>query len=111
MGGQEANESPNRLYRTLGDQKTWNAETGITGEFGEGGRFNWDLFFNHSVSDLMVTNPNNTDNAKYLAALDAVNTPSGIQCWVEHATAVRRSLSGLRAVEHHRSEWTFGGGV
>jgi iron complex outermembrane receptor protein len=79
VDGQPANESPNRLYRTLGDQKSWNAETGVTGSFGE---WNWDVFYNHAVSELTVTNPNNTDNAKYLAALDAVNDNGTIRCWV-----------------------------
>jgi outer membrane receptor protein involved in Fe transport len=79
IAGQEVNESPNRLYRTLGDQKTWNAETGFTGDVGG---FTWDVFFNHSNSQLQVTNPNNTDNAKYLAALDAVNDNGTIKCWV-----------------------------
>ena len=79
VDGQAVNESPNRLYRTLGDQMTWNAETGVTGELGG---FTWDVFFNHSNSQLTVTNPNNTDNAKYLAALDAVNVGGTIQCWV-----------------------------
>jgi len=79
VGGKEANESPDRLYRTLGDQKTWNVETGVTGELGD---FKWDVFYNHGVSDLTVINPNNTDNAKYLAALDAVNVGGTIQCWV-----------------------------
>lgn len=80
IDGQEVNGSPNRLYRTLGDQKVWNAETGVTGELG---RFSWDVYYNHGVSELTVTNPNNTDNAKYLAALDAVDTGGGnIQCWV-----------------------------
>ena len=31
VDGQAANENPNRLYRTIGDQKQWNAETGVTG--------------------------------------------------------------------------------
>ena len=83
VDGQPANESPNRLYRTLGDQKQWNAETGITGSFGE---WNWDVFYNHGVSELTVTNPNNTDNAKYLAALDAVNDNGTIRCWVSTQT-------------------------
>jgi outer membrane receptor protein involved in Fe transport len=82
VGGQEANESPNRLYRTVGDQKSWNAETGITGQIGEEGGFSWEVFYSHSVSDLTVTNPNNTDNGKYLAALDAVSVNGTIQCWV-----------------------------
>ena len=79
VDGQPANESPNRLYRTLGDQKMWNAETGATGSFGD---WNWNVFYNHAVSELTVTNPNNTDNAKYLAAMDAVNVNGTIQCWV-----------------------------
>jgi outer membrane receptor protein involved in Fe transport len=70
---------PNRLYRTLGDQQQWNAETGITGEIGG---LNWEAFYNHSTSELTVTNPNNTDNAKYLASLDAVNDGGTIKCWV-----------------------------
>jgi outer membrane receptor protein involved in Fe transport len=80
VDGQPADQSPNRLYRTLGDQKQWNAETGITGSFGED--WNWDVYYNHANSELTVTNPNNTDNAKYLAALDAVNDAGTIKCWV-----------------------------
>ena len=70
---------PNRMYRTLGDQKQWNAETGVTGEVGG---FTWEAFYNHSTSELSVTNPNNTDNAKYLASLDAVSDAGTIKCWV-----------------------------
>ena len=79
VDGEPANGSPNRLYRTLGDQKSWNAETGVTGELGG---FSWDVFFNHGTSELTVTNPNNTDNAKYLASLDAVMDGGTIKCWV-----------------------------
>jgi outer membrane receptor protein involved in Fe transport len=79
VDGQEVNGDPNRLYRTIADQKTWNAETGITGDLGG---FSWDVYYNHGVSELTVTNPNNTDNAKYLAALDAVNVGGTVQCWV-----------------------------
>jgi outer membrane receptor protein involved in Fe transport len=84
IDGQDVIDSPNRLYRTLGDQKTWNAETGVTGELGN---FTWEVFFNHSNSELEVINPNNTDNAKYLAALDAVNDGGTIRCWVETAAS------------------------
>ena len=84
IDGQEVNKSPNRLYRTLGDQQTWNAETGITGEVGG---FAWEVFYNHSNSELQVTNPNNTDNAKYLASMDAVNDGGTIRCWVETAAS------------------------
>jgi iron complex outermembrane recepter protein len=79
VDGQPVNASPNRLYRTLGDQKQWNAKTGITGEVGG---FTWEAFYNRSTSELTVTNPNNTDNAKYLASLDAVDDAGTIKCWV-----------------------------
>ena len=79
VGGEAVNGSPNRMYRTVADQKTWNVETGLTGDLGD---FNWDVYFNHGDSALTVTNPNNTDNAKYLASLDAVNVNGTIQCWV-----------------------------
>ena len=79
VDGEPANGSPNRLYRTIGDQKQWNAETGATGSFGD---WNWDVYYNHGNSELTVTNPNNTDNAKYLASLDAVLDGGTIRCWV-----------------------------
>jgi outer membrane receptor protein involved in Fe transport len=79
VDGQPVNQSPNRLYRTEGDQQSWNVETGITGELGS---FTWEAFYNHGTSELTVSNPNNTDNAKYLAALDAVNDGGTIRCWV-----------------------------
>ena len=79
VDGQPANASPNRMYRTLGDQRSWNAQTGATGELGN---FTWDVYYNHGNSELTVTNPNNTDNAKYLASLDAVLDGGTIKCWV-----------------------------
>jgi len=79
VDGEPANGNPNRLYRTLGDQKMWNAETGVTGTLGD---WSWDVYFNHGDSELTVTNPNNTDNAKYLASLDAVWDAGVIRCWV-----------------------------
>jgi outer membrane receptor protein involved in Fe transport len=84
IDGQEVNKSPNRLYRTLGDQKSWNAETGITGDLGN---FTWEVYASFSNSELRVTNPNNTDNARYLAALDAVDDNGTIRCWVETAAS------------------------
>ena len=89
-------------------QKQWNAETGITGELGG---FAWEVFFNHSTSELSVTNPNNTDNAKYLASLDAVNDARHHQVLGLDTAAVCLSLSRLRSVEHHGSRWHFGGGL
>ena len=40
------------------------------------------MYYNHGNSELTVTNPNNTDNAKYLASLDAVLDGGTIRCWV-----------------------------
>ena len=71
----------------------------------------WEVYYNHSNSELTVTNPNNTDNAKYLASLDAVNDGGTIRCWVEHTAAVRRSLSGLRADPTSPIPADFGGGL
>jgi iron complex outermembrane receptor protein len=65
---------PNRLYR---------AETGVTGEVGG---FSWEVFYSRGNSQNRVTNPNNTDNAKYLASLDAVNDGGTIRCWVSTQT-------------------------
>jgi len=87
VGGAEA---PDRLYKTISDQRNINAEIGFTGSLG---KFRWDIFYSHGESRLQVTNPNNTDNAKYLASLDAVIAPAGtmvngtnvggtIVCWV-----------------------------
>ena len=69
------------------------------------------MYYNHGNSELTVTNPNNTDNAKYLASLDAVNDGGTIRCWVTHAAAVRQPLSGMRPAQHHDSGRHFGGGL
>jgi hypothetical protein len=79
-----------RMYLTDARQRNWGAEIGLTGSLG---RFSWDVFYNHGESVNKVVNPNNTDNAKYLASLDAVIAPPGtivngvnvsgtIVCWV-----------------------------
>lgn len=89
VGGEDARDT-NRMYRTEAFQRNRNIETGFTGSLGA---LRWDLFYNHSESRLTVVNPNNTDNAKYLASLDAVIAPPGtvvngvnvsgtIVCWV-----------------------------
>lgn len=73
VGGEEAVKS-GRMYKTEALQKNVNAEAGLSGSFGG---FSWDVFYSHGDSRLTVTNPNNTDNAKYLASLDAVIAPPG----------------------------------
>ena len=89
VAGEDSRDT-NRLYRTEALQRNINMELGFTGSLG---RFKWDAFYSHGESRLKVTNPNNTDNAKYLASLDAVIAPPGttvngvnvagtIVCWV-----------------------------
>ena len=93
VDGQDA-ESGNRLYITEADQQNVNFETGLTGSLG---MFDWDVFYSHGQSRLKVTNPNNTDNGRYLASLDAVIAPPGtmvngvnvggtVVCWVSTQT-------------------------
>jgi iron complex outermembrane receptor protein len=89
VNGEDSRDT-NRLYRTEALQRNINMELGFTGSLGG---FKWDAFYSHGESRLRVTNPNNTDNAKYLASLDAVIAPPGtmvngtnvggtIVCWV-----------------------------
>jgi outer membrane receptor protein involved in Fe transport len=78
------------MYITDARQRNVNFETGLTGSLGN---FDWDVFYGHGEARLRVVNPNNTDNAKYLASLDAVIAPPGtivngvnvsgtVVCWV-----------------------------
>jgi outer membrane receptor protein involved in Fe transport len=67
------------MYVTRGLQNNLNIETGATGTLAG---LAWDVYFNHAASRLKVLNPNNTDNAKYLAAQDAVLDNGTIKCWV-----------------------------
>ena len=89
VGGEDVDKT-NRLYRTISRQRNMNVEAGATGTLAG---LHWDVFYNHGESRLTVTNPNNTDNAKYLASLDAVIAPPGtivngvnvsgtVVCWV-----------------------------
>ena len=74
------------------------------GRHRRGGRFHLGSVLQpqHQRAD-SVTNPNNTDNAKYLASLDAVSDAGTIKCWVTTQPQFASSLSRLRSVEHHRS--------
>jgi outer membrane receptor protein involved in Fe transport len=89
IGGEPAARQ-NRLYMTQGLQRNLSLEAGLAGRMGG---FSWDAYYSHGESRLKVTNPANTDNARYLAALDAVVAPAGtvvngvdlsgsIACWV-----------------------------
>jgi iron complex outermembrane receptor protein len=77
------------LYDTIGVDRSLSLEAGAAGKLGN---FAWDLYYSHGESRVDVNQPNNTNNAKYLAAQDAVIAPAGttvggvnvggtIQCW------------------------------
>ena len=74
IGGRDAGIQ-NYIYRTKGQDRYMNAEVGLTGSIMD--RFNWDVYFNHGDSRVKVENPNNTNNANFLAAADAVIAPAG----------------------------------
>jgi iron complex outermembrane receptor protein len=79
-----------RMYRTDARNRARNLEFGVDGVLGD---FTWNAFYNFGESVNKVINPNNTDNGKYLASLDAVIAPPGLMvngvnvggtivCWV-----------------------------
>jgi outer membrane receptor protein involved in Fe transport len=89
IGGEPAGPA-DRMYLTKARQRNYGFEAGATGSLG---RLNWDVYYSHGISKNRVVNPNNTDNAKYLASLDAVIAPPGtvvngvdlsgrVVCWV-----------------------------
>ena len=90
VGGKDA-RSQNALYNTQGVARNLTLEAGLTGTIMN--KYSWDVYYNHAESRTQVKNVNNTDQAKYLAAEDAVIAPTGtkvngvdvggtIQCWV-----------------------------
>ena len=84
VDGQPAG-STDRMYLTEAQQHYRSVEIGFDGKLGG---LDWDFFYNHGESVNKVTNPNNTDNAKYLASLDAVPGPNNsVVCWVSTQTA------------------------
>jgi iron complex outermembrane receptor protein len=79
------------VYATKGLDRNLSLTTGLTGKLAA---FDWDIFYSHQESRLTVNDPQNTNNAKYMAAQDAVVAPTGtkvngvdvsgtIQCWDE----------------------------
>ena len=103
IGGVNA-RSQNLIYNTQGYQRNLNLEAGLSGTIQ---KFAWDAYFNHAESRLQVKNPHNTDNAKYLAAQDAVVAPAGtkingvdvggtIQCWVTTQAAFANLYPGCQ---------------
>ncbi|MBN9589454.1 MAG: TonB-dependent receptor [Alphaproteobacteria bacterium] len=95
IGGKDAGLQ-NYIYRTKGQDKYTNIEAGLTGSV-MNGRFNWDLYFNHGDSRVKVENPNNTNNAKFLAAADAVKNADGtVSCWVSTQAAYASLYPGCQ---------------
>jgi iron complex outermembrane recepter protein len=76
------------IYRTDARDRSRTVEAGLTGTWGE---FSWDVFYSFGETINKVSNPHNTDNAKYLAALDAVIAPPGT---IVNVNGVNTNLSG-----------------
>jgi len=86
-------QSVGDVYLTKGVDRNLMFTTGLTGRLSG---FDWNLFYSHQESRVDVNDPTNTNNARYLAAQDAVVAPTGtkitvggvttdvsgtIQCW------------------------------
>ena len=76
------------IYRTDANDRSRSIETGLKGRLGE---FDWDAFYSYGETINRVSNPHNTDNAKYLAALDAVIAPPGT---IVSVNGVNTNISG-----------------
>ncbi len=107
VGGRgRRSQSPHVPHRCAGSRP----ESGVRCHRITRGNLNWDLFYNFGESINKVINPNNTDNGKYLASLDAVIAPNGttipapgggtvnvsgtIVCWVTTQPAFRDLYPG-----------------
>jgi outer membrane receptor protein involved in Fe transport len=88
IGGQNA-QTQGDVYITKGVDRNLSLTTGLSGKLSS---FDWDVFYSHQESRVDVNDPTNTNNARYLAAQDAVVAPTGtkingvdvggtIQCW------------------------------
>ncbi len=89
-------------YLTKGVDRNLSVTTGLTGKLAS---FDWNIFYSHQESRVDVNDPNNTNNARYLAAQDAVVAPAGttvngvsvagtIQCWDETQAAYAALYTG-----------------
>lgn len=95
IGGKDAGQQL-MTYRTKGADRYINVQTGLTGTV-MNGRFNWDLYFNHGDSRVKVENPNNTNNARFLAAADAVQNADGsVSCWATTQPAYASLYQGCQ---------------
>jgi outer membrane receptor protein involved in Fe transport len=78
------------VYATKTVDRNLSLTAGLTGKLLA---FNWEAYYSHQESRLTVSDPQNTNNARYMAAQDAVIAPAGlkvngvdvggtVQCWV-----------------------------
>ncbi len=78
------------VYATKTVNRLLNMTAGLSGTLSG---FSWDAYYSHQENRLTVSDPQNTNNAKYMAAQDAVIAPAGlkvngqdvggtVQCWV-----------------------------
>ncbi len=89
VDGQHAYLGDN-IYATKGLARNLSLTVGLDGDFSG---FAWKTFYSHQESRVTVVDPQNTNNARWMAAQDAVIAPAGlkvngvdvggtVQCWV-----------------------------
>jgi outer membrane receptor protein involved in Fe transport len=76
------------IYQTDAQDRSRTIETGLTGKLNE---FTWEAFYSFGETINRVRNPHNTDNARYLAALDAVIAPPNT---IINVNGVNTNVSG-----------------
>ena len=83
------------IYTTKGVNRILSLNVGLDGKLAG---FAWDLYYSHQENRETVSDPQNTNNARYMASQDAVIAPAGtkvngtdvsgtIQCWVTTQSA------------------------
>ena len=110
IGGVDA-RAQGRIYNTIGVTRNMNVEGGLNGTIRSGFLHNWawDAYYNHAEDQTSVKNPNNTNNAKFLAAEDAVIAPTGtkvngvdisgtVTCWVTTQAAFAGLYPGCQPI-------------
>ncbi|MDB5733987.1 MAG: TonB-dependent receptor [Alphaproteobacteria bacterium] len=110
IGGTDA-RSQGRIYNTIGTTRNIDVEAGLNGNLSGDFLHNWawDTYFSHAENRTTVKNPHNTNNAKFLAAEDAVVAPAGtkvngvdisgtVACWVTTQAAYASLYPGCQPI-------------
>jgi iron complex outermembrane receptor protein len=110
IGGTDA-RAQGRIYNTIGVTRNANIEAGLNGTISGGFLHNWawDTYYNHAEDRTTVKNPHNTNNAKFLAAEDAVLAPTGtkingadvsgtVVCWAQTQAAYAGLFPGCQPI-------------